>query len=565
MYGVWCPDEDQLYIPAYDRDLFPEVYPYPDIPSCIDYCPFEPLSPSLPPMASPAFFPPPSVTPKHTTPKHSPIAKSRSLASLPSTHITVVPKRKKIRQPHHKSTEPLLPELPDTELVEDASLKRSKKIEDSRRKRKIRSSRKGSASPPTDASAADKTGKKKKRTARTKEDKPKSNSDKAAPRKLSKPSAGRQASSMKMDSAGAAVTVVWTLEQERILDRAVKTYGLPPNWDFIADLVNSAPASRYHRHSRHQCLQRWALLSASTSATTPAPPATSTSPSFPLVSHLQRNSHYKQKGKDANSLSHHEHSTEASGPIGPTHPSHLQVCLAVGSVPSKPSRTPLQVVSLRTTSSTTSPRPQASLRPPSMKIGHRIPMDNKTGLSVFNPELQGGPSPGTGNSLLRAIKPFFSPPSSSASGPIPVGSSSPLVAVSNPTASPVGSSVVVMPGPARGGLAHLCPTMTHHGGGGLPLNFTLSATVSTSALASTGTSGTTTVHIGGPPTSGNNPTLMGKPPGYMASTAPKGPPAPMPQQTIANPSSATLRSSPIRSPFTLSNSPAQQHGPTRQK
>jgi len=82
--------------------------------------------------------------------------------------------------------------LQDTELVEDASLKRSKKIEDSRRKRKIRSSRKGSASPPTDASAADKTGKKKKRTARTKEDKPKSNSDKAAPRKLSKPSAGRQ-------------------------------------------------------------------------------------------------------------------------------------------------------------------------------------------------------------------------------------------------------------------------------------------------------------------------------------------------------------------------------------
>ncbi len=45
VFGVWNPDIDELYIPNYDKDLYPEIYPYPDVPSCIHFT-------SLPPQTS---------------------------------------------------------------------------------------------------------------------------------------------------------------------------------------------------------------------------------------------------------------------------------------------------------------------------------------------------------------------------------------------------------------------------------------------------------------------------------------------------------------------------------
>lgn len=195
------------------------------------------------------------------------------------------------------------------------------------------------------------------------------------------------------------IHVVWTLEEERLLNRAVKFYGPSPNWDLIADIVNSAPTSRYHQQrSRQQCLQHWAMLSASSSVrcqpspgiclcphthttiTTQAPshalPATSnivSRPSFAILQLLQRSPHAKKKGSGGK-IPYDEAPVSSSPspiPIGPSHASHLQASLAVGALPSKPPRSPVQILALRSTKSSPS---TPALRPYSSTTPVRIPV-----------------------------------------------------------------------------------------------------------------------------------------------------------------------------------------------
>jgi hypothetical protein len=153
VYGAWCPDEDQLYIPSYDRELFPELYPYPDLPSCIHYLrPADPhpdsdlmLVPQGDPLSSspssggtPSFVDaaasvPPSGSLKQTTlNKHfrkqsafnkadrpslstsTAAALNAKQSSTPSITIKKKKKKKKMTTIRHAppSSEPLLPELP---------------------------------------------------------------------------------------------------------------------------------------------------------------------------------------------------------------------------------------------------------------------------------------------------------------------------------------------------------------------------------------------------------------------------------------------------------------------